>query len=78
MGTKHFDSTQVASSTPFDNSTNGITATNTQTAIEEVNNKIINTSKAFTFAQYNGSAGAGRYLEFFSGIDSSVAPKLNL
>ncbi len=74
MSNKHFHASQVAKSTPFDNTGSGITATDTQAAILEVNNKIINTSKAFTFAQYNGSAGSGRYLEFFAGIDSSVAP----
>lgn len=31
--------TQVASSVPFDNATNGFTATNVQTAIEEVHNQ---------------------------------------
>lgn len=34
--TKHITNTQVAKSTPFDNSTNGFAATDTQSAIEEV------------------------------------------
>jgi hypothetical protein len=31
-------------------------------------------SKGFVFCQYNGNANVGRYLEFFSGIDSNIAP----
>lgn len=40
MATKYFDSTPVGKAIPFDNSTNGFTATNVQSAIEEVKNKI--------------------------------------
>lgn len=64
----------VARSVPFDNSTNGFAATEVQSAIEEVSASSFAASKAFTFASYNGNANSGRYLEFFNGIDSSVAP----
>jgi len=65
---------QVARTVPFDNSSNGFTSQDTQSAIEEVNNKVVQSSKAFTFAAYNGNANTGRYLEFFSGISSDLAP----
>jgi hypothetical protein len=66
--------TQVAYSTPFDNSTNGFIANTTQGAIEELQSLVQESSKAFTFCQYNGNAGTGRHLEFFSGIGSNDAP----
>lgn len=65
---------QVAVNTPFDNSSNGFVADNTQTAIEEVKSLVTESSKAFTFAFYNGNANAQRWLEFFPGIASDEAP----
>jgi len=67
---------QVAQTVPFDN-TNAMLPNNpseTQSAIEELRNLIVDSSKAFTFCQYNGNAGTGRFLEFFSGIGSNDAP----
>lgn len=64
----------VAKSVPFDNGSNGFTSTDVQGAIEEIQSLITDSSKAFTFCQYNGNAGTGRFLEFFPGIGSNDAP----
>lgn len=54
---------QVAGSTPFDNSTNGMTSTDTQAAIEEVNNRInTSASPGFSFGR-SGNTTAGTYLQ---------------
>jgi hypothetical protein len=65
---------QVATSVPFDNSVNGFNSDNVQDAIEEVQAHTFENSKGFIFCSYNGNGNVGRYLEFFSGIDSSIAP----
>lgn len=76
MSTRRGSSTQVASSTPFDNSVVQIpnNPQTTQKAIEELYEITQSSSRGFTFCQYGGNANVGRYLEFFSGIDSSQAP----
>lgn len=66
----------VASSIPFDNS---IAALNNnpqdlQQAIEELKLEVQDSSRGFTFCQFNGNANTGRFLEFFSGIASNEAP----
>jgi len=68
--------TPVAKTVPFDNTTAMLpnSPTETQSAIEELRNLVVDSSKAFTFCQYNGNAGTGRFLEFFSGISSNDAP----
>jgi hypothetical protein len=65
---------QVARSTPYDNSTSLIASTNVQDAIDELHDSLEGVSKGFVFCQYNGNANVGRYLEFFAGIDSNIAP----
>jgi len=70
------NNSQVASSVPFDNSIVQIPndPQDTQKAIEELYELTQSASRGFTFCQYGGNANVGRYLEFFSGIDSSQAP----
>lgn len=53
----------VARSTPFDNSTNGFVSTDTQSAIEEVNDKILTSaSPGFSFGR-TGVCSAGTYMQ---------------
>jgi hypothetical protein len=53
----------VAIEVPFDNSTNGFTAEDTQAAIEEVNTKVLTSaSPGFSFGR-SGVASAGTYLQ---------------
>lgn len=52
-------SSPVAKSTPFDNTTNGFTATDVQAAIEEVKSSA---SPGFSFGR-SGSVNAGTYLQ---------------
>lgn len=77
--------TQTAEHVPFDNSINGFTSTDTQAAIEEVNNKILDiTSPGYVFTK-SGTAKntwlligivpsnvTGINFGFFNGILSSV------
>lgn len=66
--------TPVARSVPFDNSTNGFIATECQSAIEEARVSAFNNDLYPLLCSYNGNANPGRYLEFFPGIDSLLAP----
>ena len=59
---------QVAKSIPFDNSTNGFTATELQSAIEEIG---ASASPGFSFGR--GSAGAGTWLNRVGEIPSNRA-----
>lgn len=60
--TPYISSTQTASSTPFDNSTNGFVATDVQAAIEEVlQNTAISASPGFSFGR-SGTTTSGTYL----------------
>jgi hypothetical protein len=53
----------VAQSTPFDNSTNGLTSTDVQAAIEEVKNLVqTSASPGFSFGR-TGVASAGTYMQ---------------
>lgn len=64
---------QVASSTPFDNSSNGFVADQVQAAIEEL--QVLTLQQSYPLlANYNGSANVGRYLEGFPGEASDTAP----
>lgn len=63
-----------AADVPYSNLVSGLSAVNAQDAIDELTNLVQDSSKAFTFCQYNGNAGTGRWLEFFSGIGSNDAP----
>lgn len=66
MSGKLFESTQVAQSVPFDNDTNGMTSTDVQTAIEEVNAKAAgaggNVTPPFIFSR-QGALGTNSYLQ---------------
>ena len=63
---------QVARSTPFDNSTNGFTAINVQDAIEEAKNSAIANDRFIVSCGFDGNATDGRYLEFQSNVDSNL------
>lgn len=58
----------------FDPSATDLVSINTEAAIKELWSRIGQSSKGYILASYNGNAGTGRYLEFFNGIDSSIAP----
>jgi hypothetical protein len=63
MSIKHIESTPVAKSIPFDNSTNGFVSTNTQAAIEEVVGTIVTSaSPGFSFGR-TGVSSAGTYMQ---------------
>lgn len=66
--------TPVAKSMPFDNSTNGFSSANVQGAIEEGYVGAANASRGPTVCGFNGTASAGRWLEFFSKNPSNDAP----
>ncbi len=61
---------------PFDgpNCTPPMLQENVQDAICYLNGLVEASSRAFTFASYNGKANAGRYLEFWNNISSDDAP----
>ena len=69
-----FGRTQEAINTPFDNSTNGFTSTEVQSAIEEAVVIAVSNDRFPIFFEYGGNANNGRYLEIFPGIDSQEAP----
>jgi ABC-type uncharacterized transport system ATPase component len=64
----------VARSVPFDNSTNGFIASETQSAIEEVKNLFMNTSSFAIIAGRSASTGAGVFLDFIAGNSSDTSP----
>ena len=71
-----FGRTQSAVQTPFDNSTNGFTSTEVQSAIEEAKNTAPGFSNRYvTIAGYGGQ-GKDHYMEFFKGLDSNNNPFL--
>lgn len=60
---KRDDFRDVAKSVPFDNSTNGFTATDVQQAIEELNTTVLTSaSPGFSFGR-SGTATLGTYLQ---------------
>jgi hypothetical protein len=65
--------TSVATSTPFDNETNGFIADNVQDAIEEVREGGGSARYPILFS-YNGSAGPGKELELFQAVSSFDSP----
>lgn len=73
-----FGRTQEAFDVPFEPNRLGleIESQTVQEAIEEVKLDAFNNDRFLLLAAYNGNANAGRYLEFFAGIDSSIAPIL--
>lgn len=64
----------VARGVPFDNSTNGFTATETQAAIEEAKLVASNASRGPTVCGFDGNASNGRWLEFYSNNPSNNNP----
>jgi len=65
---------QVARSTPFDNSTNGFVSVETQSAIEEAKTTAANASRGFVSCGFDGNASSGRWLEFATNIASNLTP----
>lgn len=61
----------VAQSIPFNNTSNGFTATNVQEAIEEGANNLSNNSRFLASCGFDGNAAVGRFLEFNSNVDSN-------
>jgi hypothetical protein len=74
--------TPVAQSVPFEANRNpgfggvpsDLTSTNVQDAIEEAKNDALSNDRYVILGSYGANANAGRYLEFFAGIDSFEAP----
>jgi hypothetical protein len=76
--------TPVAQSVPFEPNRNpqwggnpgpsGIQSDNVQDAIEEAKADAIANDKFVLLASYGGNANSGRFLEAFSGQDTSIAP----
>lgn len=63
MPNKLVHHTPVAKSVPFDNTSNGFTSSETQGAIEELNNKVnTSASPGFSFGR-SGTVTAGTYLQ---------------
>lgn len=83
MSSRYLTTTPVASSVPFDNSTDGFTATDVQAAIEEAGHKLtviqlsdstLNTTTLATFSAMTGMSttpAAGTYLVTFNTSVSS-------
>lgn len=79
-----FGRTQAALDTPFEPNRNPgfggvpseLQSDNVQDAIEEAKQDALNNDRFILLTSYNGNANAGRWLEFFPGIDSSIAPIL--
>jgi hypothetical protein len=71
---KRVDITQVAYSTPFDNSMNGFLADDVQEAIEEIDSKVTGKPRAIIAFAYNGTANSGKWLETFASIASNETP----
>lgn len=66
-----FDKSSVAKSVPFDNSVNGFSATDVQTAIEEIG---ASASPGFSFGR-SGTSNAGTYLQVDS-VPSNQAGRI--
>jgi hypothetical protein len=69
-----YDRTQFAASVPFDNSTNGFTSNNVQSAIEETLTLSQNIARFVIMAGFDGSGSTGRWLEFNSNVASNLSP----
>lgn len=81
-----FGRTQQAIQTPFEPLRNPgfgggpspFVSTDVQNAIEEALVQAVSNDRFLVLTEYNGNANVGRYLEFFSGINSEDAPLFNL
>ena len=65
---------QVAKSTPYDNTVSGLLSTEVNGAIDEIYDLAQNSSRAFVLSSYGANAGTGRYLEMFPSIAMNDAP----
>lgn len=66
--------TPVARQVPYDNTVSGLTADDTNTAIDQAYAQAANASRGTTTCGFDGSASAGRYLEFFANNPSNNNP----
>lgn len=73
MAVSVFGRTQFASQVPFDNTSNGFVATDTQAAIEEVT-AASNATRFMVLSGFDGTASTGRFLEFITNIPSNTTP----
>ena len=71
---KHISISPVSRSVPFDNTSNGFTATEVQSAIEEAYQAAANASRGPTIAGFDGTASTGRWLEFYANNPSDSNP----
>lgn len=69
-----FEKNAVAKSVPFDNSANGFTSTESQSAIEEAKQLASKVSRGPTICGFDGKGSTGRWLEFFSNNPSNNNP----
>lgn len=73
-GTGRDDYNPVASEVPYDNSSSGLTADDTQGAIDEAYASAANASRGPTICGFDGTASSGRYLEFYANNPSNNNP----
>lgn len=74
MSKKLIDISPVSRSIPFDNTTNGFTSTEAQSAIEEAKNTASDASRGPTLCGFDGNAATGRWLEFYANNPSNGNP----
>lgn len=65
---------QPSIGTPFDNTSNGFSATDAQSAIEEAKQLGANASRGPTICGFDGTGSVGRWLEFFANNPSNNNP----
>ena len=71
-GVAYGGSSSKASSTTYDNSTSGLSATNVQGAVDELDNNLSEYIKIITVEFGNKSVGANEYTGFSLGIDTLI------
>lgn len=64
---------QHAIETPFDNTSNGFTATDVQAAIEEALTTARTKDRYFVMSGFDGTASTGRWLEFLTNVASNIS-----
>lgn len=74
MSKKLIEISPVSKSVPFDNTTNGFVSTEAQSAIEEAKSVAASASRGPTTCGFDGNAGTGRWLEFYSNNPSNNNP----
>ena len=68
------DYNPVAGQVPFDNTTNGFTSEEAQSAIEEAKQQGAAASRGPTICGFDGTASTGRWLEFYANNPSNNNP----